>query len=238
VGEEVKRSMEWLIKRLIKVGAKVSYHGRRWYVHYYVSSLRQERQWALRFTAGTEQHERSREIADYLRPMSDEVERTLTDKAALDLQAINSVLSKEPWLTVNCEFEKHIDRNNLKYEPHWHEPLGFPSLATIAKEVRKTPEYQVFYAEFSKLAHTGDYRNHISFSKGCVHFQPIRYAESIVRVCVPTIARVLTSYRVILSAYMPAELANFKRTYKSKWRDRYSRLQNKRVQYKKVSVPL
>jgi len=31
--EEVKRSMEWLIKRLIKVGAKVSYHGRRWYVH-------------------------------------------------------------------------------------------------------------------------------------------------------------------------------------------------------------
>ena len=32
-GEEVKRSMEWLIKRLIKVGAGVSYHARRWYVH-------------------------------------------------------------------------------------------------------------------------------------------------------------------------------------------------------------
>jgi len=32
-GEEVKRSMEWLIKRLIKVGAKVAYHARRWYVH-------------------------------------------------------------------------------------------------------------------------------------------------------------------------------------------------------------
>jgi hypothetical protein len=33
VGEEVKRSVEWLIKRLIKVGAKVAYHGRRWQVH-------------------------------------------------------------------------------------------------------------------------------------------------------------------------------------------------------------
>lgn len=33
VGEEVKRSMEWLIKRLIKVGGKVAYHGRRWQVH-------------------------------------------------------------------------------------------------------------------------------------------------------------------------------------------------------------
>jgi hypothetical protein len=33
VGEEVKRSMEWLIKRLIKVGAKVAHHGRRWQVH-------------------------------------------------------------------------------------------------------------------------------------------------------------------------------------------------------------
>ena len=32
-GEEVKRSVEWLIKRLIKVGARISYHARRWYVH-------------------------------------------------------------------------------------------------------------------------------------------------------------------------------------------------------------
>jgi hypothetical protein len=27
------RSIDWLIKRLIKVGARVSYHARRWYVH-------------------------------------------------------------------------------------------------------------------------------------------------------------------------------------------------------------
>ncbi len=32
VGEEVKRSIKWLIKCLIKVGAKVAYHGRSWYV--------------------------------------------------------------------------------------------------------------------------------------------------------------------------------------------------------------
>ena len=33
IGEGVKRSIEWLIKRLIKVGDKVIYHGRRWHVH-------------------------------------------------------------------------------------------------------------------------------------------------------------------------------------------------------------
>jgi hypothetical protein len=32
-GEEVRPSIDWLLKRLIKVGAKVSYHARRWYVH-------------------------------------------------------------------------------------------------------------------------------------------------------------------------------------------------------------
>jgi Transposase DDE domain group 1 len=32
-GEDVRRSIDWLIKRLIKVGARVSYHARRWYVH-------------------------------------------------------------------------------------------------------------------------------------------------------------------------------------------------------------
>jgi hypothetical protein len=31
--KEVKRSMEWLINRLIKVGTRVAYHARRWYVH-------------------------------------------------------------------------------------------------------------------------------------------------------------------------------------------------------------
>ena len=29
----VRRSIDWLIKRLIKVGARISYHARRWYVH-------------------------------------------------------------------------------------------------------------------------------------------------------------------------------------------------------------
>lgn len=33
VGEEVTRSMEWLIKRLIKAGAKVACHGLKWQVH-------------------------------------------------------------------------------------------------------------------------------------------------------------------------------------------------------------
>ena len=32
-GEEVRRSMEWIIKRLIKVGGEVVYHSRRWQVH-------------------------------------------------------------------------------------------------------------------------------------------------------------------------------------------------------------
>ena len=31
-GEEVKRSIDWLSKRLIKVGARVSDHTRRWHV--------------------------------------------------------------------------------------------------------------------------------------------------------------------------------------------------------------
>ena len=33
MGEGVRRSGEWLIKRLIKGGARVSYHARRWHVH-------------------------------------------------------------------------------------------------------------------------------------------------------------------------------------------------------------
>jgi len=36
-GEEVRRSMEGLIRRLIKVGAKIAYHGRRRNVRYHLA---------------------------------------------------------------------------------------------------------------------------------------------------------------------------------------------------------
>ena len=32
-GEGVRRSIEWLILHLIKVGARLSYHAKHWYVH-------------------------------------------------------------------------------------------------------------------------------------------------------------------------------------------------------------
>ena len=32
-GEGVRRSIEWLILRLIKAGARVSYNARKWHVH-------------------------------------------------------------------------------------------------------------------------------------------------------------------------------------------------------------
>jgi hypothetical protein len=33
MGEGVRRSIEWLIRRLIKAGARISYHAKRWHVH-------------------------------------------------------------------------------------------------------------------------------------------------------------------------------------------------------------
>ena len=32
-GEDIKRSMEWLIRRIIKAASRIYYHGRRWWVH-------------------------------------------------------------------------------------------------------------------------------------------------------------------------------------------------------------
>jgi hypothetical protein len=33
VGEEVKRTIEWIIRRMVKVASRVSYHSRYWWVH-------------------------------------------------------------------------------------------------------------------------------------------------------------------------------------------------------------
>jgi hypothetical protein len=42
VREEVTRSIEWLIKRLIKLGAKVAHYAGRWNVHVAASFLSRE----------------------------------------------------------------------------------------------------------------------------------------------------------------------------------------------------
>ena len=33
ISRRVRRSVEWLIRRLIKIGARVSYHAKKWHVH-------------------------------------------------------------------------------------------------------------------------------------------------------------------------------------------------------------
>jgi hypothetical protein len=32
-GEDARRSIEWIITRLVKAGARIVYHARRWHVH-------------------------------------------------------------------------------------------------------------------------------------------------------------------------------------------------------------
>ncbi len=33
LNEEMCRSIEWIITRMVKVGARIAYHARYWYVH-------------------------------------------------------------------------------------------------------------------------------------------------------------------------------------------------------------
>ena len=46
-GEGVTRSIEWLIRRIIKAAARVSYHGRRWWVHVASSFPLSHHYWAV-----------------------------------------------------------------------------------------------------------------------------------------------------------------------------------------------
>ena len=47
-GEEVKRSVEWLIRRIVKVASRISSHSRYWWVHVaFVSPLRHHYQAVL-----------------------------------------------------------------------------------------------------------------------------------------------------------------------------------------------
>lgn len=207
---EASLYIDWILKE--ETEKKVKY--------YYVSNLRNQRLWALRFIRGTREKETfSETFADLEEYIKHTDLETIEKQAEEELPKIDEILSKDSWNDINREFEKRKRKTGT--EPYWYKMLGVTSIRRLAKEVGRLAEYDLYYSKSSEVMHAASYRDHVQFAKGTAIFEPIRQLKelhNLFRFCTSV---ALASYKSILKHYRTGELENFARKYVKDWREAF-----------------
>lgn len=203
--------IDWILKSESEKKAK----------YYYVSNLRNQRLWALRFITGTSEKEIFSKAFQYLEKhlITADLE-DLEKQAEEELTKIDSLLARNGWDEINLEFEKKKNKKTGA-ETYWYKLLGVTSVRQLAKQVGRLGEYDLFYSRSSEVMHATSYRDHIQFSKGTVSFEPIRQLKDLHMLLRFITLVAISSYISIVKHYRYGELSHFSRKYVQDWRDAF-----------------
>ena len=204
--------IDWILKSESEKKAK----------YYYVSNLRNQRLWALRFKPGSPEKEIFSKDFQYL----DEHLKTtdledVEKQAEKELADIDSLLTRNGWNEINLEFEKEKKKKKTGAETYWYKMFGVTSIRQLAKQVDRLGEYDLFYSRSSEVMHATSYGDHIQFSKGTVSFEPIRQLKDLHIVLRFITLVAISSYVSILKHYRYGELSHFRLKYVRDWRDAF-----------------
>lgn len=193
--------------------------------YYYVSNLRNQRLWALRFKRGTKEEQIFSEAFQHLEKYIETIDiKDIEIKAGEELAKINALLAQNRWNEIDKEFEEK--KKGRGVEVYWYKMFGIGSIRQLAKEVGRLAEYDLFYTRSSEIMHSASYRDHIQFGKGTVTFEPIRQLKDINLVLRFITLTAIVCYISILKHYRYGELSHFRRKYKQDWRDEFLNIPN------------
>jgi hypothetical protein len=144
----------------------------------------------------------------------------MQEEAKKQVAAIDKVLSKDEYKEINAEFDK-MRRPSRDYDQRWYRPCGAKSIAHMAELLGMKPQYDIFYSQFSEIAHSEALRKHILVKEQGIVFEPIRQLEGIRTFLTIVLTLAFQIYRSILKEYRPDELSNFSKKYVEEWRSRF-----------------
>jgi len=184
---------------------------------YYVWHLRRRRMWLRRMVPKTDEQKRFEEAIKELNLSQDQ---PMQEEARKQLAAIDKVLSKDEYKEINAEFDK-MKRRGRDYDQPWYRPSGARSLADMAARLGVKPQYDIFYTQFSEIAHSEAFAKHILIKEQGIVFEPIRQLERVRTFLTIVLSLAIRIYQLILKEYRPEELSNFGRKYLEEWRLRF-----------------
>jgi hypothetical protein len=181
--------------------------------YYYVHNIRKQRMWAQRLQPASSEAAAFASVAGDLETLRDQ---KVIESAKNTIANIDQHLAKPRFAAANAAFE-HLRRKTSDVDCAWHVPLGKRSFRSLAKAVNRDSAYLVFYAHWSEVMHSSNYRQHLTIGDGTVTFEPFRILKGFRVLYMFTLATAFRTYRTILEHYRPGELPNFKRKYLENW---------------------
>ena len=173
--------------------------------------------WVARVTKGTSEEAIFASISKSIGLDIHARRPTLAVDAQKHLVEVNRILAQKAFAPMDKEFDQS-KRKKQKYDPEWYQVCGAKSIRQVAQQVGRLPEYEFFYSKGSQVTHTASYRDHIRFTKGQVHFKPIRHLQGIDILLNFVVGIAVRSYQNVLKYYRPAELTAFAKKYVEDWR--------------------
>ncbi len=195
---------------------------------FYVSHLRQQREWAQKLILGTKEKEAFDKIMDAYPSVRAKISNDIREIAKKQKAAIDRILSQPEFTQINQEFDRL--RKEKRYDPPWYQPWGVNSLMEMAQRLGRAADYRVFYGSFSETAHGMDLKRHLQFRKGKIVFEPIRNLDEIDTILRYTLNLALGLYSKVLEYFRPEEITNFRRKYLKEWQERFRSIP--KVKYK------
>jgi hypothetical protein len=193
-------------------------HGEKKATHFFVRNLRRRLLWANRVTAGTA------DAGEFMKDMgelgADVLKRRpeIVDIGNRQRDEVSKILERPEFIQTNRRFEELASNGKRRREPEWYVVLGKPSLRSIAKELRRLPEYELVYARGSEVMHGGSYTDQLSFSKGGMNLLPIRNLNGITNLFTMLFSMAVVTFQRVIVFYRNRELPAFQRMYVDEWR--------------------
>jgi Family of unknown function (DUF5677) len=187
--------------------------------HYVVANLREERQWAKRAIPGTTEQGDFAARFRSLNPILPACLSALESDAKNHLAEVNNLLERADFKAIDTAFEQC--RKQKKYDPDWYVVLGKQSIRQIAEEVKRVPEYEIFYSRGSDVTHSGLYKDHIKFVRGGFHFKQIRHLSDSHDLLSCSIQIAMLTFMRIIDTYRSGEAPALSKKYIEDWRHAY-----------------
>ena len=212
--------IEWILKEKTDYRAKL----------YYVWSLRQQRDWTMKYIEGSKEQ---KEFSDKLGELKEEFTKTFfgqREEAEKQIETLNEILQSKEYREIDESFEQLKAKRRLTYDIHWYKVGGINSIRKMSENLGHEAQYHILYNVYSDITHGTVLLKHVNFNNGEFTYVPIRHLESIDSLLNFILPKTLHIFEKALNFYRPTELPNFKRKYDEEWKDRFRSV--KKVQYK------
>jgi hypothetical protein len=209
--------------------------------YYYVANVRAERLWGKRVITG------SPEASAFIEDMKQLGVDLYSNRSELETEALklvaeaDAILAQPELSAANADFEKYVAARTKKgkkppYEPEWYKVLGKTSVRSIASELRRLPDYIVYYGKGSRVAHSSSTKDHLRFvAKGGAVGHPIRNLAGTHDLLNFVFSNAMIVFMRVLAFYRPDELSRFGAQYVQEWRAAFTQIP--RIKIDSVPAP-